>query len=82
MRRRLTALGLAVGISAAVAAPAAAFNPFGPDFHSNCTAGFAVGSTLNGGGATELSVIAQPPKTATVPPLKSDAGALSSTNCE
>jgi hypothetical protein len=72
-------LGLALGIAAAVAAPAAAFNPFGPDFHSNCTAGFAVGSTLNGGGATELSVIAQPPPQPAAPSV---AGTLSSTNCQ
>ena len=79
MPRRLTVVGLAVGIAAALAAPATAFNPFGPDFHSNCTAGFAVGSTLNGGGATELSVIAQPPKQFG---NLSDAGFFSSTNCE
>jgi hypothetical protein len=57
----------------------AAGNPFGPDYHSDCTAGFAVSQTLGGEpGATELSVIAQPPKQFG---NESDVGFYSSTNC-
>ena len=77
-------LGLFVTVFAATAVGAtsagAAGNPFGVDFHANCTGGFAVSQTLGGEpGATELSVVAQPPKTFG---NLSDVGAASSTNCE
>jgi len=70
-----------VGAAAAFATAAgAAGNPFGVDFHANCTGGFAVSQTLGGErGATELSVVAQPPKSFG---NMSDVGAGSSTNCE
>jgi hypothetical protein len=78
--RRLAVFVATVGVAAAFAAPTgAAGNPFGVDFHANCTAGFAVSQTLGGDpGATELSVIAQPPKQFG---NESDVGFYSSTNC-
>ena len=73
----LAALGAAMCVPSGAAQ--AAGNPFGVDYHANCTGGFAVGQTLGGEpGATELSVVARPPKSDG--PM-SDAGALSSTNC-
>jgi hypothetical protein len=78
--KRLGAFIAALGAAAVFAAPAgAAGNPFGVDYHANCTGGFAVGQTLGGApGATELAVAAQPPKTFG---HMSDVGAGSSTNC-
>jgi len=79
--KRLAVLAATVGAAAAFTATAgAAGNPFGVDFHANCTGGFAVSQTLGGApGATELSVAARPPKTFG---NLSDVGAGSSTNCE
>ncbi len=79
--RRLAVFAVTVGVAAVCAAPSlAAGNPFGVDFHANCTGGFAVSQTLGGDpGATELSVVAMPPKTFG---NLSDVGAASSTNCE
>jgi hypothetical protein len=76
-------LGVFVATFAATAVCAAsagaAGNPFGVDYHANCTGGFAVSQTLGGEpGATEFSVVAQPPKTFG---NMSDVGAASSTNC-
>lgn len=71
--RRL-AIALAVASSLAVAPAATAGGPYPPDYHSNCTAGFAAGE-----GGQELSVIARPPKSE---PPKSDVGTYSSSNCE
>jgi hypothetical protein len=78
--RRTAAFMVVVGAAAALAAPAgAAGNPFGVDYHANCTGGFAVSQTLGGDpGATELSVISQPPKQFG---NLSDTGFFSSTNC-
>jgi hypothetical protein len=80
MMRRLAVFAAIVGAAAVWAAPSlAAGNPFGVDFHANCTAGFAVSQTLGGDpGATELSVISMPPKRFG---NLSDTGAASSTNC-
>jgi hypothetical protein len=69
----------AVGLCLPSGAAEAAGNPWGVDFHANCTAGFAVGQTLGGDpGATELSMVARPPKSEG---NASDVGVLSSTNC-
>jgi hypothetical protein len=78
--RRFVPFALAVGFALASATPAgAAGNPFGVDFHANCTGGFAVSQTLGGEpGATELATIAQPPPQ---PAARSVAGTLSSTDC-
>jgi len=78
--RRFSVFVATVGVTAAFTASAgAAGNPFGVDFHANCTGGFAVSQTLGGApGATELSVVARPPKTFG---NLSDVGAASSTNC-
>jgi len=77
----LAVFAAAVGAAAACTATAgAAGNPFGVDFHANCTGGFAVSQTLGGApGATELGIVAQPPKSFG---NLSDVGAGSSTNCE
>ena len=79
--KRLAVLVATVGAAAAFTSTAgAAGNPFGVDYHANCTGGFAVSQTLGGApGATELSVAARPPKTFG---NLSDVGAGSSTNCE
>ena len=78
--RRLAVFAAATGAAALLSAPSlAAGNPFGVDYHANCTGGFAVSQTLGGEpGATELSVIAQPPKQFG---NQSDVGFYSSTNC-
>ncbi len=79
MRRILTLVGAVAALAAVPAAAAEAANPYGPDYHSNCTAGFAVGSTLDGApGATELAQVAQPPKQFG---SLSDVGFYSSTHC-
>jgi hypothetical protein len=71
MRRFPIALAVIVVL---VAAPGASAQPYPPDYHSNCTAGFAAGE-----GGQQLSVIARPPKSE---PPKSDVGTYSSTNCQ
>jgi hypothetical protein len=78
--KRIAVILAVLGAAATFAAPVgAAGNPFGVDFHANCTAGFAVSQTLGGEpGATELSQIAQPPKQFG---NLSDVGFYSSTNC-
>jgi hypothetical protein len=80
MKKRLGVFLAALGVTAVCAAPAGAGgNPFGVDYHANCTGGFAVSQTLGGApGASELGVIAQPPKTFG---HMGDVGAGSSTNC-
>jgi len=79
--RRFVLFALTVGFALASAtAAAAAGNPFGVDYHANCTGGFAVSQTLGGEpGATEFATAAQPPKTFG---HMSDAGFFSMTNCE
>jgi hypothetical protein len=77
--KKTAVFAIAAGLGAALVAPATAGNPFGVDHHANCTGGFAVGSTLGGSsGATELAVIAQPPKQFG---NESDVGFYSSTDC-
>jgi hypothetical protein len=77
--KRFGLFALVAGLAAASATSAGAGNPFGVDYHADCTAGFAVSQTLGGEpGATELSVIAQPPKQFG---NESDVGFYSSTNC-
>lgn len=77
--RRLAVFAATTGAAALLSAPSLAGNPFGVDYHANCTGGFAVSQTLGGDpGATELSVVAQPPKQFG---NESDAGFYSSTNC-
>jgi hypothetical protein len=77
--KRFLLFGVVAGLAAASATSAGAGNPFGVDYHANCTGGFAVSQTLGGDpGATELSVVAQPPKQFG---HESDVGFYSSTNC-
>jgi hypothetical protein len=78
--KRFAVLAIVLGLGATFAAPAgAAGNPFGVDYHANCTGGFAVSQTLGGEpGATELATVAQPPKQFG---NESDVGFYSSTNC-
>jgi hypothetical protein len=77
--KRLGLLAALAGLAVAAASPAGAGNPYGTDYHANCTGGFAVSQTLGGDpGATELSSIAQPPKQFG---NESDVGFFASTNC-
>ena len=79
MRHWLIVLGAVGAVACLPASAQAAGNPFGVDYHANCTGGFAVSQTLGGApGATELSVVARPPKSEG---QMSDVGALASTNC-
>ena len=79
MRRWLIVLGAVGAISCLPTSAHAAGNPFGVDYHANCTGGFAVSQTLGGApGATELSFVARPPKSEG---QMSDVGALAATNC-
>jgi hypothetical protein len=80
MKRSLIVLGVsAVALCVPAGAAEAGGNPWGVDYHANCTGGFAVGQTLGGDpGATEFATMAQPPKT---DGQRSDAGLYSSTNC-
>jgi hypothetical protein len=74
------AAALVVTTFAVSVGPAAAG---GPAPAANCTGQFVVYDVIQAGaprGASQdLAPIAQPPKTATTPPLKSDVGAASST---
>ncbi|MGH2840472.1 MAG: hypothetical protein ACRDKY_06565 [Solirubrobacteraceae bacterium] len=55
-----------------------ATNPWGPDRHANCTAGFAVGSTVDGDPGA-VAGVAMPPKQYG---SLSDVGYYSRTSCE
>ncbi|CAA9480661.1 MAG: hypothetical protein AVDCRST_MAG67-849 [uncultured Solirubrobacteraceae bacterium] len=70
------AMTVAIGAAGAFAAPAAAA-PQPPDYHSNCTAGFAAGSAYEGSPGAVGSV-ARPPKQFG---SMSDVGFYSRTNC-
>jgi hypothetical protein len=70
-------LAAATLVSLAAAAPAAAANTTGPDYHANCTAGFAAGSA-NDGSPGAVGSVAQPPKQFGA---LSDVGYYSRTNC-
>ena len=81
--RRLAAVVPIVAVAAAVSP--STVSAAGPSASANCTAQFVVNDVIQAGaphGASEdLAPIARPPKTATEPPLKSDVGSASSTNC-
>jgi len=79
-------LAIVVPIAAlAAAASAPSVSAAGPSASANCTAQFVVIDVIQAGaphGASQdLAQIAQPPKSATEQPFKSDVGALASTNC-
>ena len=76
MRYRTIPL-IALALAFAGAAPAQATNPWGPDYHSNCTAGYAVGSTVDGDPGA-VGTVAMPPKQYG---NLSDVGYYSRTNC-
>ena len=84
MRAKKTALTL-VSVCALAGAVPATGAAQGPDASANCTAEFVVYDVIQAGaprGASEdLAIIAQPPKDATEPPLMSNVGLFSSTNC-
>lgn len=77
-RKLLTRLVViaAIGVAGTLAAPAAAASQ-PPDYHSNCTAGFAAGSA-NEGSPGAMGSVAQPPKQFG---SLSDVGYYSRTNC-
>ncbi|MGH2917427.1 MAG: hypothetical protein ACRDLS_02345 [Solirubrobacteraceae bacterium] len=78
MRKRGATLALMIGLVLVPAAPAVATNPWGPDRHANCTAGFAVGSTVDGDPGA-VAGVAMPPKQYG---SLSDVGYYSRTSCE
>jgi hypothetical protein len=77
-RRKRASLALAIGIAGFCVAPAAAVNTTGPDYHANCTAGYAVFSALVNDSPGAVGLVAQPPKQFG---SLSDVGYYSRTNC-
>ena len=75
---RTPSLALAAVLTVALAAPAAAVNTTGPDYRSNCTAGFAVGTAVVDDDPGAVGTVAQPPKQFG---SLSDVGWYSRTNC-
>lgn len=69
---------LAAVVALIAAGSASAANTTGPDYHSNCTAGFAVGSAIVDGDPGAVGAVAGPPKQFG---NLSDVGAYSRTNC-
>ena len=76
--RNAATVALATAILGLGAASAPAANTTGPDFHSNCTAGFAVFSALVDGNPGAVGTVAMPPKQFGA---LSDVGYYSRTNC-
>ncbi len=76
--KRSVLLAVTIGLAGVWAQPAAAGNDTGPDYHSNCTAGFAVGSAIVDGSPGAVGTVARPPKQFG---SLSDVGYYSRTNC-
>ena len=76
--RNAATIALAIGFLGAGAGSAPAANTTGPDYHSNCTAGFAVGSAIVDGNPGAVGTVARPPKQFGA---LSDVGYYSRTNC-
>ena len=77
-RRPLTCLIVTAGLLGAGAGASAADTTTGPDRHSNCTAGFAVGSAIVDGNPGAVGDVARPPKQFG---SMSDVGYYSRTRC-
>jgi hypothetical protein len=78
VRPRIAAGLTTLVVLGAGAAPAAANLQTGPDYHSNCTAGFASGSAIVDGNPGAVGTVARPPKQYG---SMSDVGYYSRTNC-